>query len=334
MGFSAPDLFSRLSYLVIETNSSCNLSCLSCNRERLKNEGQRDFKNISLAEFSRMLEVFKDCPLSTIKLQGLSEPMLHPRFAHLASHLRLSFPQAQIIIATNGQYDFAHSPFKDTIDWVDQVYLSLDGVGETLGQLRPGATFSRMLATLEGIFELSAEQRAKIFFNVTVTDSNVFELPQIYDLQKKYGLQGVRLNLAQNWNEDEANPCSFSAELIAFLRSYRADIKGVAGWEYKNCFWPHEGMVVDVFGNVRQCIINTSQKPLTHIFAEDFRHFFNEGAYYQEVRQELAANRGPKSCTHCDYRFLSPLLSEILGGTMVQNKPRPFGVMDVTTGAH
>lgn len=260
--------FENISYLMIETNSSCNLKCTSCNRERLVREGYREPKNVSLEEFREMLDVFKSCRINTIKLEGLSEPFLHPQFDVMAKELRSYFPKAFVIIATNCQYHVEKTCFFKTLPYVDMVYLSVDGIGETFEKLRKGASFSRLLSTFESLKQnVSQEVRSKkLFINFTLTNENFHQLPEVYTLNETYGFAGVRINLAQNWNEDEKNHHQFSPECLETLKKYKQDLKGVPGWEYKECFWPYEGIVVDVFGNFRQCIINTSQKPLGNFF--------------------------------------------------------------------
>ena len=91
---STPDYFSQISYLMVETNSSCNLKCSFCNREELVAKGWREPLNISLEGFKKLLAPFKDCPIDTIKLEGISEPMMHPKFDVMARELRQSFPKA------------------------------------------------------------------------------------------------------------------------------------------------------------------------------------------------------------------------------------------------
>lgn len=320
--------FDQISYLMIETNSSCNLKCTWCNRERLVAEGQREAKNLSLDEFKKMLSFFKDCPIDTIKLEGLSEPFLHPQFDEMASLLRSTFPKAFVIIATNCQYNLKKTAFLKTLPSVDMIYLSVDGVGEVFEEHRKGASFSKLLKTFEDMKDSIPEEdrKKKLFINFTATEGNFHQLPGIYELQKKYGFAGVRINLVQNWNEDEANSHAFSADFLNMIDQYKSDLKGVPGWEYSECFWPYAGIIVDVFGNFRQCIINTSQKPLGNIYQDDIREVFNSSLHYRSVRKGLASNCPPEACKNCDYHHQAQTLKNILGGKHIQNSPRKFKI--------
>lgn len=303
---------------MLEANSGCNLACLHCNRKELEAAGLRSPKNLTAEELRFILEQFKGCALDSIKFEGLSEPMLHPAFDRLAAILRGYFPEAFVIIATNLNYKLERTPFLATLPSVDMVYLSIDGVRATYEKLRCGASFEKLLSSLDAIERLvDAETRAKkLFINFTATEANYRELPEIYGLREKYGLAGVRINLAQNWNEHERNANRFSAEMLEFLKSYRSDVKGVPTWDYKDCFWPFNGMIIDVYGDVRQCVINTSMKPIGNVFRQPAREIFNSSRVLAESREALDANRAASPCRTCDYKLLGPALGEILGSSL------------------
>lgn len=311
---NAPNYFQTISYLVLEANSSCNLACAYCNRQKLESEGLREPKNLTLAELDQIAGKFKNCAIDTIKFEYLSEPMLHPQFHLLAERLRSHFPRAFTIIATNLQYALPKTSFLKTLPFVDMIYLSIDGVGEIYEKARAGAKFDKLIRSLEDIQAAVDEKtrKTKLHINFTLSPQNYRTLPQVYELQKKYGLASVRINLAQNWNEEELNQLQFGEEIVRFLEPYRHDVKGVGGWDYKDCYWPFNGIVLDVFGDIRQCIINTSMKPIGNIFKDDIEKIYNTSLEFAEARRSLGENKAAKACRNCDYKHLSPILSRIL----------------------
>ena len=322
---SDPDYFSRISYLIIEPNSACNLKCAFCNREQLVKKGWRDKKTLTPREYDDMIGLFQDCPIDTIKIEGISEPMLHKNFDQIARITRERFPKALIIIATNLQYNVAQTSFLKTISSIDMIYLSIDGTGKIFEQHRIGAKFERFIQSLDQIKgQTSPEERAKMHLNFTATEFNYQCLPEIYSIRDAYKLGSVRINLAQNWNEGELNDHNYHSGFIETMRRYVQDIKGVDAWDYKDCFWPFSGIVVDVFGNVRQCIINTDQAPIGNLFKEDIRDIFNKSQHYRMTRKKLSENCAPESCKTCDYKHLSRTLGHILKGAKIKNEPRKF----------
>jgi len=320
------DFFSNINYLMIETNSTCNLKCTTCNREDLKAKGLRADKYLTISEFDNRLKVFKDCKIDTVKIEGISEPMLHPDFSKMCQVLKGYFPSAFVIMATNCQYNVDKVPFISSLQYVDQVYLSIDGVKDIYEQARLGAKWEKLLTFLGRIEELveTEERSKKLFINFTLTEKNYKSLPEIYQLSDRFGLAGVRINLAQNWNEDETNTHNFSKDLIKTIKKYSKDLKGVPNWSYKDCFWPYAGVVIDVYGNIRQCIINTSQDPIFNIENEGFKDFFNNSDHYKRIRESLSNDKPQPECENCDYKFLSPILEEIFNGRECQNTQRKF----------
>jgi MoaA/NifB/PqqE/SkfB family radical SAM enzyme len=323
------DYFSEISYLMIETNSSCNLKCAFCNREDLKAKGLREPKNVTVEEFESMLDVFQNCKIDTVKLQGISEPFLHPKFSSMAKLVREKFPKAFVLISTNCQYKFERSTFKETTQYVDMIYLSIDGIERVYEESRAGAKWDVLTEFLETLKkEVPIEVRqSKLHISFVLTQNNYHQLPEIYKLKEKYDLASVRINLAQDWNEDSHNKQKFPEVLRESIKPYQKDIKGVAGWEYKDCFWPFSALMVDVFGNVRQCIVNTSQEPISNILDKGFKDEYNNGDFYKEIREALKNNTAVKSCETCDYKFLSPILEDIFEGERVDT-PRTFKIMD------
>jgi hypothetical protein len=287
--------------------------------------GYRAPKNITPEEFGVVLDKFQNCEITEVKLEGISEPMMHPQFDECAKILKQKFPNAHVIIATNLQYKIEKTPFFRTLDYVDTVYLSIDGIGEIYEEARKPAKYSTLLESLVKIKKYcSAEQLKKLNINFVCTIENYKCLPDIYKLKEEYNLNSVGINLAQNLNEDEKGACEFNDKLIEALKKYKDDIRGVAKWDYSDCFWPYEALSIDVFGNVRQCIINTSQKPLMNIFEDDVESFFNESSHYLNTREMLSRCNPTENCKNCDYKLLTDPLQKISGENSGIRKPRAY----------
>jgi radical SAM protein with 4Fe4S-binding SPASM domain len=315
--------FDRISYLTLEANSTCNLSCKSCTRSELESAGHRPLKNLTQIELHAILEQFKNSPIDTIKFIGLSEPMLHPGFHELCETIREYFPRSEIIIATNLMYSLSKSPFFKTVPFVDQIYLSIDGTEQVFEKIRTGASYRKLISSLDQIDgQLPPEIKAeKLFINFTLSDENIDEIEKIYALKSRYGLAGVRINLAQNWSSKKPFHFSFSSATLNKLKPYLNDLKGVGGWKYKDCFWPFSGVSINVYGEVRPCTVNTDVESLGNVFEQNIKEIFASDRY-QAMRDALRANRSPAGCENCCYSYLSPTLSEIFSGVS-GNDPRP-----------
>jgi radical SAM protein with 4Fe4S-binding SPASM domain len=315
--------FENISYLILEVNSECNLECIFCNRPRLVKEGRRAKATMSLENFEFILHKFKDNDIETVKIEGISEPMLNANFDKYCKLMREYFPNVKIIVFTNAQYNALKVPLFKTLEFIDELYLSIDGVRETYEKIRKGASWNRFLKTCDDITQnVPIETRKeKIKFNYTMSIDNYSELDEVYSLQKKYSFKGVSINLVQDWNEDSKNKRTYSEELIKKFKTYEKDIKGVGGWNYSDCYWPYEGCVIDVYGNITQCIINTTMKPIGNIFREDIKELYNKNAVLTNARKGLRSNCPPTQCASCDYKLQTNTIEKIIGR---KNKPRKF----------
>ena len=311
------DHFANLSYLVLEANSSCNLRCRFCPRQGLVEAGKRPFKIMTLDEYRSILEQLKTCQIKDIKVHGLSEAMMVPNFDEYLKLIREYFPDANITLVTNNQYPLEKSPLLRSIPLVDSVWLSIDGSGEVLEYLRTGAKWERTVKFLEDLKTLVRAEVRKNKFHIqaTVSSINFRELPKIYELKEKYGLCSVRYNLAQEWdgNTETKHKHGNNKELIEFLKQYKDDLKGCAGWEFSDCFWPYEGIFIDAYGDVRHCIMNYTMEAIGNVFEEEIKTIYNKSPVYKKTREALSHNSPPEQCKTCDYFSISSTLKKIHG---------------------
>ncbi len=298
---------------MLELNSQCNLRCGSCTRDSLAKEGLRSPKHMSREELIDILEQLKPCPIDTIKIEGLSEPMLFSGFAQHTKLIRSYFPKAHIIVITNLQYNAGDSPLIESLNEIDAIYLSIDGTESTYEKLRPPGKYSRFIKNLEFLHKNldSNIMSRKVYLNFTASEVNYQELPKIYELKSQFNLAGVRINLIQNWSPSEAGKNYYSSELLEFLKDFRSDLKGVPSWQFNQCFWPYNGLVIDVEGNLRQCVLNTTQKPFGNAIRSDLMTQYNNSLVLNEARDLLQSNKAPTQCKNCDYKFLGLPLAKV-----------------------
>lgn len=320
--------FELVDYLVLEANSHCNLACASCNRAQLEAAGLRQAKVMSEEELRFIMNVFSNHRLHTIKFEWLSEPMLHSQYDVLCDLIKAKQPQAFLITATNLQYSLDKVPFRQMLPFVDMVYLSIDGVESRYERARQGAKWERLLESLDQIVSSvdASTRKQKLHINMTVTKDNYRDIAKIYDLRQRFGFASVRLNLAQEWSVDSCPFPKVTSRMVDELRKWRADLKGVAGWDYKDCFWPFNGLTIDVYGNIRQCIIKTNSQPIGNVFTDNVREIFNSSPMLVKARDRIRANAPPAGCETCSYKFLSPILRAIFAN---HDSPKPKPRIDL-----
>lgn len=295
----------KIRYAYIETTNYCNLKCITCNREDVIGP----LRHMSTDEFSHVMKKLADHPIEEAKLMGMGEPFLHPNFHNICRKFKETFPSAKLISATNAQY-LLTSNFYKSLQYIDMLYISIDGAHENYERMRPPSKWKKLIAFLEDLKTVD-RQGCEIVVNYTVSPGIVFDIPIIEQLANEYNLGEVRLNLVQNWNEGEGTTTGYTDEELSFLDSYRGQIKGKAPWTWSDCFWVQNGFYCTVEGNVKVCCMNTAANPLGNIFKQTPEEIFNSNQF-KVIKFGCETNTPTPHCSTCSYKELSPLLQRYL----------------------
>ena len=301
-----------ITYAYLETTNYCNLHCSFCNRDDVV----KKLQHMSLANWEIVLEKLKDHPISETKLMGLGEPFLHPKFSTICKMFKEYFPKAFLIVATNCQYKM-NDNFKDSLKYIDLLYLSIDGYKESYEKFRPPSKWDKLINFLENLKEVE-RYNCKITCNYVVNKENVNDINKIDDLCREYDLKELRLNIAQDWSEGdklqqkEDYLWGYSDDQIKYLKqNYSKNIKGKSPWTWSDCFWVKRGIYMTVEGDLKVCALNTDTKPIGNIFKDEAVNILNSQRMIQ-IREGCKNNNPDTHCVNCSYKELSPLLEKLI----------------------
>lgn len=300
----------NLTYAYIETSSYCNLNCSFCNREEVVGVPT----NMTLENFAVILDKLKRHPIKEIKLMGMGEPFMHPKFSEICRLTRETFPSAKIISSTNCQYNF-NANVKRALSYIDVLYLSIDGHKESYERFRKPSKWSKLITFL-GHLRNNKVSTCSLAINYTVNPENVFDIPRVEQLLSKFDLDELRLNVVQNWNETESAEkliSGFSNEQLSFLKDkYQHLIKGKAEWDYPDCFWVKNGIYVTANADVKICCMNTSAEPIGNLLTDVSTSLIHSRNSFISIRNGCETNSPTKHCAQCSYKELIPVLSKLL----------------------
>lgn len=138
-------------YVTVEVTNACNLACRHCWRSTM----QRPVGYITTELFRDIVaQIEHHCP-ATLKLTGMGEVALHPRFQDLMSVLSLSNPGIRVYMYTNGLLlrKFSH---RRILDWnVHTLVVSVDGTDqESYNCVRAGGDYHTLRREVEGFHAL------------------------------------------------------------------------------------------------------------------------------------------------------------------------------------
>ncbi len=300
-----------LRYVYLETTNYCNLKCSFCNREEVVEK----LIHMPLKNWEIVLEKIKDHPIEEAKLMGLGEPFLHPKFSKVCEMFKNYFPDSKLIVATNAQYKL-NDNFKESLNYIDLLYISIDGYKESYEKYRPPAKWDKLINFLDKL-KLVDRKNCKITCNYVVNKENIIDIEKINKLCEEYNLEELRLNIAQDWSEgsklgNNFEVSGYTKDQINYLKeNFKTSIKGKAPWNFSDCFWVKDGLYMTASGDIKVCCLNTDTESIGNIFNDDLELILNSKKI-NEIRHGCINNEPAEHCKNCSYKELSPLLNEIL----------------------
>ena len=305
-----------ITYAYLETTNYCNLRCSFCNREDVIGP----LKHMSLDNWGKLLDGIKHHPIEEAKLMGMGEPMLHPQFDEVCRMFKETFPKAKLVVATNCQYKIDEGSrfrdkFQECLKYIDLLYFSIDGWGESYERDRSPAKWSKLLKFLED-FQTINRYDCDCTVNYVVNAYNVDDIKKVDKLRTDNKLGMLRLNIAQIWDEetkmsDDLATSGYTIEQLDYLRDNWGDnIMGKSKWDFKDCFWVQNGIYTTVEGHVKMCCLNTGAEPFGNLFENSIDEI-RLMEDYKNVKRGCETNNPTSHCKNCSYKELTPILSHV-----------------------
>lgn len=298
-----------ITYVCFEPTSYCNLECSFCNRGEIMAKG-KVLRHISMEDWHKMLDKFDGHDIKEAKFTGLGEPMLHPQIHKLLKEFKRRWPDAFTILATNCQYKLRDN-FEESMKYIDLMYLSIDGYMSNYERDRSPAKWWKLIRFLDEFEELD-RHGCRVTVNYVINPNNIGDISTIKrEIVEYYDLEELRLNIAQNWTQDETMFDGYTSKQLDYLRdNWADDMKGRSDWTWSDCFWPDRGIYLDVDGSVKMCVMNTSTDPFGNIFEQDVDDI-RSTENWQNVAKGCASDTPSDHCKNCSYWQLKNILEYI-----------------------
>ena len=210
---SVPPLPRRLQ---VEVTSACNLRCAMC-LVRYRPPVNKVTGALDEGLFRRLLA---DLPeLNDLTLQGLGEPLLHPRLLEMVREahergIRVGFNSNATLLTRS----MSEKLVRAGLDWL---HVSLDGASAaTYESIREGArlpTVLRNLADLVAVRRALGRDNPQLRVVFVAMRRNIAELPALVELVGRIGVTDLRV---QNLSHDfaDTDPASGYREIREYAR--------------------------------------------------------------------------------------------------------------------
>ena len=257
-----PALREHPTKLFVETTTRCNLSCAMCMKQ---SGGGLNEGNLSPDTFRALEPAFPH--LDSLVLNGVGEPLLHPRLEQFIRRARALMPSGSWIgFQSNGLLMTDLRAVSLVEAGVDRVCLSLDGASpDTFRAVREGGELLDLeralqaLATAKGV---CGRPEVRVGVEFVVMRDNLRELPAALRWAASWGAGFAIVSHLIPYDQAHAGQslfetCTDAALSLFYSWQVKADLAGVGIARYHELLWKYarteeEQRVVDFVEAIRR----------------------------------------------------------------------------------
>ena len=142
--------------VMLENTSVCNLHCLSCRRDTVKQMRKR--RRMSLDDVRKVAEDLERIGVKEITFHHLGEPFLSNRLLDELTIIRDRNPNLRLVVSTNGMLVDTDQK-REAALLFDHIQFSLDGVDQNMAtRYQRGIEFDRVLQNLKDLVAYRGER--------------------------------------------------------------------------------------------------------------------------------------------------------------------------------
>ena len=320
-------------YVQIEPVGQCNLRCQMCSiqfRQDGPPYGPPAF--MAFETFMQTIDQFVD--MRELHLQGLGEPMMHPRFFDMVEYA----VRKGIRVTTNSNLTLLNDRRAERCvrSGLDCLHISIDeATAETYERIRVRAHYERVVGNLERI--VAARKRLKrgypkLRIVMVLMWQNLQELPDLVRFAHRQSIESIFVQHLCHGFAESSLPAKYlpmrefvqgetllgedprriafyfgearkvAEELGRDLRLPRTQMRlhspGTPG--PKRCDWPWSGAYFSYQGYTMPCcMVSTPDRINFGQITEQSAEELWNGARYQEFRDQLSSEVPPEVCSSC-----------------------------------
>jgi len=265
-----------------ETTNNCNLRCVMCPREFMKEE--KGFMDMGL--FKKIIDEGSDKGLKSIKLNWRGEPLMHKELVDMVRYAK-DKGVIEVMFNTNGLL-LTEKKSKELIGaGLDKIIFSVDGATkETYEKIRRGGNYDILIKNIMNLIEIrkaSKSNKPHIRVQMVKMKENAHETDKFIDFWKPL-VEYVAINDVVTWETAEDRTLN---EYVAVGRA--------------QCPQPWQRLMIDWNGDVAMCCGDWSKKnPLGNARKQSIKEIWHSDLLnkYRKMLAEGEANK-IEACKKC-----------------------------------
>jgi MoaA/NifB/PqqE/SkfB family radical SAM enzyme len=320
-------------FLQMEPVGQCNLRCRMCPIQYRKDgppHGPPAFMDFDL--FLRILDQFPG--LQRLQLQGLGEPMMHPRFFDMVT----TAVRRGIEVSTNTNLTLLNDLRAErcVTSGLAKLHASLDGAtAETFEFIRVRAHFDRVLANLQRLLDARkrfGSETPRVRIVCVAMRKNLHELPELVRLAHRLGVSTIFVqhlchdfteeHLPESYRpmrtfvdeqslvqEDPLRIDRFFTDAAAEANRLGVDLRLPSATPMvhppekpgrERCDWPWTGAYLSYQGlGMPCCMVSTPDRIQLGDYRLDSAENIWHGPAYTRFREALGSETPPDVCASC-----------------------------------
>ncbi len=320
-------------FVQIEPVGQCNLRCQMCSIQfRQDGPPYGPLAFMDFDAFTRLVDQFG--PLQELHLQGLGEPMMHPRFFDMVAYAAAK----GVRVSTNSNLTLLNARRADACvtSGLERIHVSIDGATpETYERIRVRSHFDRVVRNLDLLLAARARHGSDlphVKMVVVIMRQNLHELPDLVRFAHRWAMEAVWVqHLCHDFGEsslpahyrpmrdfvqaetlleeDPARVERFFGEARELARDLGVDLRlprtrprvhppGTPGRQ--RCSWPWTGGYVSYQGYAMPCcMVSTPDRVNFGNMAEEGVAAVWGSDAFEAFRDRLASDDPPEICRSC-----------------------------------
>jgi radical SAM protein with 4Fe4S-binding SPASM domain len=285
--------------IAFEPTTSCNLRCPECP------SGLRSFTRptgtLDQSLFENVIDQLSgNLTYLTFYFQG--EPYLHPKFLNMVRYA--SSKGIYTATSTNAHYLKDEIALQTVNAGLDRLIISIDGTSQqSYESYRVGGSLEKVIEGTQNILAWKKKLKSvtpHVVFQFLVVAPNEHQIPEVYSLAKKLGVDQVVLKTAQIYNYQQGSDLIPTQEKYARYKQNADGSYSIKNKMMDHCWKMWHSCVVTWDGKVVPCCFDKDAHfVLGDLKQNSFSDIWN-GEKYKNFRQSLLTSRNEiEMCRNC-----------------------------------